>query len=291
MFITHVVQTRPCSFFSSFFFTTSDFLQPYFQFISKIYQYRFDSPLEIVSSTTGYTRCRYLSILPTINPLYTFPIVITREDGASCDEIKLGGSFEQSVKPRTVSRRGYIDRYFSVACEKEVDQLRTKPIPVYVACYSLRVSRATACCSRYADIRMSLSRSRRIFRSWSATGISGEAREYYVWATSMDTCNSLLYRPLKLLCAPWFNTRRHCLRLARLFILSERGPKWIFLLDFVPSRWEDECCAISFFFLHALFNSNIFRNTILDQRYKINFLRLAKIRRCFYLIVESCGRT
>lgn len=26
-----------------------------------------------------------------------------------------------------------------------------------VACYSLRVSRATACCSRYADIRMSLS--------------------------------------------------------------------------------------------------------------------------------------
>lgn len=203
----------------------------------------------------------------------TFPIVVTREDGASCDEIKLGGSFEQGVKPRTVFRRGYIDRYFSVACEKEVDQLRTKPIPLLATRSGYRGQPRVVLATRIsACLSLSLSRSRRIFRSWSATSISSEAREYYVWATSMDTCNSLLYRPrpLKLLCAPWFNTRRHCLRLARLFILSERGPKWIFLLDFVSSRREDECCAISFFFLHFLCSIVIFFVT----RYSIKDTRL-----------------
>lgn len=116
----------------------------------------------------------------------TFPIVVTREDGASCDEIKLGGSFEQGVKCSKIFRRCSIDiSPYRHARRKLISFERNWSWWWNVACYSLRVSRATALrCSRYADIRMSLflflfpSLSRRIFRSSSSTSI--HSGEYYV---------------------------------------------------------------------------------------------------------------
>lgn len=151
-----------------------------------------------------------------------------------------------------------------------------------VACYSLRVSRATALrCSRYADIRMSLflflfpSLSRRIFRSSSSTSI--HSGEYYVWATSMDTCNSLVLvrtYPLKLLCAPWFNTRRHCLRLPCLFNLDELSslvtdqmdfPFW-FCVVLLLKRWM--YCFFLFYFILFFYASFlvIFLAIFFDQK-------------------------
>lgn len=162
-----------------------------------------------------------------------------------------------------------------------------------VACYSLRVSRATALrCSRYADIRMSLflflfpSLSRRIFRSSSSTSI--HSGEYYVWATSMDTCNSLVLvrtYPLKLLCAPWFNTRRHCLRLPCLFNLDELSslvtdqmdfPFW-FCVVLLLKRWM---YCFFFFLFYFIFLRFIFSNIFGD-------IFRSKDRR----LIESCRRT
>lgn len=136
MFITHVVQTRPCSFFSSLFFFFTHRTSDFFTTVFSIHFENLSIPIRFPSRNRFFDDRLYtLSLFehsPNDKPIIwrTFPIVVTREDGASCDEIKLGGSFEQGVKPRTVFRRGYINRYFSVACEKEVDQLRTKPIPL-----------------------------------------------------------------------------------------------------------------------------------------------------------------
>ena len=182
-----------------------------------------------------------------------------------------------------------LDRYFSVqACEKEVDQLRTKLVLVVEACallcYSLRVSRATAAAlfslRGYPHISLSLflfpSLSRRIFRSSSPTSI--HSGEYYVWATSMDTCNSLVSSVRILLNSFVHRDSIHVgivLRLPCLFNLDELSSLVTDQMDFpfsfrvvLLSKKRVYCFfSLSLFFFFILFLYALFFSDItLDQK-------------------------
>lgn len=206
----------------------------------------------------------------------TFPIVVTREElwrnqnwvGRSSKVWNARRYFDvvRSIFLRTGMREGSWSALNETGPGGGTCALLAQGIEGNRALFSLR---------GYPHISLSLSFSIwRIFRSSSSIS-SIHSGEYYVWATSMDTCNSLVSSVRILLNSFVLRESIHVGIVRRLACLYPRRiilsrPNRLFLFDFVCC-WKDEYTVFLFFILFLVIFSAIF-----DQRRKINF-RLAKV--------------